>query len=151
MPTEGSRGKLSPPHKRIIDGFDQAAKGLAEGTISRGRALKLAGSALLGGGLLALSPGVAGAQVSVEAVCEGKPAISNKACPSSRCGDPSSSCFCAKTVSGAKKCVNLENAQCPPQDQCDRNRDCATGEVCIQVGGCECGHPRRNLCVPKCS
>ena len=150
MLTEGTRGKLSPPHKRIIDGFDQAAKGLAEGTISRGRALKLAGSALLGGGLLALFPGVAGAQVSVEAGCAHRPAISNKACPASQCGgDPN--CFCAKTVSGAKTCVNLENAECPARDECDRNRDCARGEVCIQVGACECGHPRRNLCIPTCS
>jgi hypothetical protein len=62
MPSEGSRGELSHPQKRIVNGFDDVAKGLAAGTISRGQALKLTGSALLGGGLLALFPGAAGAQ-----------------------------------------------------------------------------------------
>jgi hypothetical protein len=60
MPSEGSRGELSLPHKRIVDGFDEAAKGLAGGTISRRRALKLIGSALAGA-TLALIPGVASA------------------------------------------------------------------------------------------
>jgi hypothetical protein len=58
MPIEGSREELSFPQKRIIDGFDEVAKGLASGTISRRRALKLTGMALLGGGLLAMFPGV---------------------------------------------------------------------------------------------
>jgi hypothetical protein len=66
MPIDEIRGGLSFPQKRIIDGFDEAAKGLAAGTISRRRALKLTGTALLGGGLLALFAGVAGAQVSVQ-------------------------------------------------------------------------------------
>jgi hypothetical protein len=69
MPIEEIRGELSLPQKQIIDGFDEAAKGLAAGTISRRRALKLTGTALLGGGLLALFAGVAGAQVSVQQGC----------------------------------------------------------------------------------
>ncbi len=43
--------------------FDELAKGLADGTISRSRALKLAAGALLGGTLLALFPGAASAEI----------------------------------------------------------------------------------------
>ena len=61
MPSQGTTsGELSLPQERIIYGFDEAAKGLAGGTISRRQALKLTGSALLGGGLLAMFPEAAG-------------------------------------------------------------------------------------------
>jgi hypothetical protein len=158
MSTEGSREELSVPQKRIIDGFDEVAKGIASGTISRRRAIKLTGTALLGAGLLAMFPGVAGArritpddEVSVAGHlnpgCEGEAAINNRRCPSNFCGHPE--CFCAQTVGGEKRCVNFENAVCPRRDECDRNRDCARGEVCVKVGGC-CGHRRRNDCRPLC-
>jgi hypothetical protein len=149
MSPEESREELSVPQKRIIDGFDEVAKGLAAGTISRRRALKLTGSALLGGGLLAMFPGVASAQVNAQQQCQGEPAINNRRCPTNRCGG-NPDCNCATTVGGEKTCVNLREERCPNRDQCDRNRDCRRGEVCIQVGGC-CGNPRRNLCVRTCS
>jgi len=145
MPSEGSRGELSHPQKRIVDGFDEVAKGLAAGTISRGRALKLAGSALLGGGMLAMFPGVAGAQ---QGGCADKQAINNKRCPRSKCG-LNNNCRCATTVRGEKTCVNFRNAVCPTRDECDSTRDCRRGEVCVKVGGC-CGHSGRNLCARKC-
>ena len=140
--------------------FDELSQGIASGAISRRRALKLAGAALLGSmGLLALFPRVAGAQsivpddeVGVAASdpgCQGEPAINNRRCPEeNRCGgDPE--CACAETVGGDKRCVNLRIERCPRRDQCDRNRDCPQGEICIKVGGC-CGNPRRNLCVRPC-
>src|SRR5215213_10849719 len=146
MPLDGSREELSFPQQRISDGLDEVAKGLAAGTISRRRVLKLTGSALLGGGLLALFPGVAGADSDPE--CQGEPAINNVSCPENVCSE-NPNCVCARTVGGDKKCVDLGLANCPASDECDRNRDCASGEVCIRVGGC-CGHARRNLCAPKC-
>jgi hypothetical protein len=149
MPSEGRGGELSLPQKRIIDGFDEAAKGLAAGTISRRRALKLTATALLGGGLLAMYPGVAGAQVSVEQTCAGGTALNNRRCRASNCGG-NSNCFCALTVSGTKACVNIRNVNCPTVDECDSNPDCARGEVCIKVGGC-CSGSRRNACAPRCS
>jgi hypothetical protein len=161
MLTEQSRQEeVSLPHKRIIDGFDEVAKGLAAGTISRRRALKLTGSALLGGGLLALFPGVAGAQSNIvdetdptlaasDPGCRGEPAINNRRCPANNCGGDRR-CFCNETVSGEKRCVNVRDARCPNRDQCDRDRDCGRGEVCVKVGGC-CGNRRRNACVPLCS
>ena len=46
--------------------LDDLARGVAEGSISRRRALKLAGAAIVGStGLLSLFPGMAGAQSSV--------------------------------------------------------------------------------------
>ena len=142
--------------------FDELSRGLATGGISRRRALKLAGAAILGStGLLSLFPGVAGAQSSVygrtvtsqqigEGGCaEDEPAISNRRCEPSPCGG-NQSCFCAETVSGNRRCVNLRRAVCPRRDECDSNRDCPRGEVCIKVGGC-CGNPRRNDCRPVCS
>ena len=62
------RGDASEGHP-----FDELTKGLASGTISRGRALKLTGAAILGSaGLLSLFPGVAGAANR----CTGKPTLS---------------------------------------------------------------------------
>jgi hypothetical protein len=145
VPSEEIRVELSLPQKRIVDGFDEVAKGLAAGTISRGRALKLTGSALLGGGLLALFPGAARAQQG----CAGRPSVNNKRCPKSRCGG-NINCFCGTTVANVKTCVNFRKELCPIVDDCDRNRDCARGEVCVKVGGC-CGFPQRNRCVRKCS
>jgi hypothetical protein len=79
MPSEGRRGgELGFPNSHLVDSLDEVAKGLAAGTISRGRAIKLGGAALLGSmGLLSLFPGKAG----VEGVCEGIPTINNKKCP----------------------------------------------------------------------
>ena len=159
MPTEASRQEVSFPQKRIIDGFDEVAKGIASGTISRRRALKLTGTALLGGGLLAMFPGVAGAQsivpddeVSVAGHrnpgCQGEAAINNRKCPFNRCG-PGHACECATTVGGNKRCVRTREATCPRRNQCNSSRQCPGNQYCIKVGGC-CGHPGRHLCVEPC-
>lgn len=57
--------EVSLRQRQIIDGFDEVAKGLAAATISRRRALKLTGMAVLSGGLLALFPSMARAQGNV--------------------------------------------------------------------------------------
>jgi hypothetical protein len=147
MPSQGtSSGELSlPQEERIIYGFDEAATGLAEGTISRGQALKLTGSALLGGGLLALFPGAADAQ---EGGCANKSAINNTKCPRSRCG-LSDRCRCATTVKGKKTCVNFRTGSCPTRNECNRTSDCVRGRVCVKVAGC-CGHKNRHRCATKC-
>ena len=133
MPSEGSRGELGLPQERIIYGFDEAATGLAGGTISRGQALKLTGSALLGGGLLAMFAGAADAQ---EAQCRDRAAINNN-------------CRCATTVRNVKTCVTFRNRSCPRRNECNSTRNCRRGEQCVLVGGC-CGHKKRHLCAPKC-
>jgi hypothetical protein len=143
--------------------FDELSRGLASGAISRRRALKLAGAAILGStGLPSLFPGVAGAQSFVmygrvvtagaigRGLCaEDEPGVSNRTCRANTCGGRAS-CGCAETVNGTKRCVNFRNAICPERDACDRNRGCPEGQVCIKAGGC-CGHPRRNDCRPLCN
>ena len=138
-------GELSLPQERIIYGFDEAAKGLAGGTISRSQALKLTGSALLGGGLLAMFPEAADAQ---QRECANKSAINNKKCPKTKCG-LNNNCRCATTVRNVKTCVTFRNRACPTRNECNRTSDCRRGEVCVKVGGC-CGHKNRHLCAPKC-
>ena len=148
MPSDGtSRRELSFPQSQLAESLDEVAKGLAEGTISRGKAIKLSGAALLGSwGLLSLFPGVAGA----EGPCEGVPAINNRRCPleASVCG-ACPGCQCAVTVSGNKRCLDFSGKECPDTDECDRNSDCPGDERCVQVAGC-CGGSRKNLCVPLC-
>ena len=132
--------------------FDELAKGLASGRISRGRALKLVGAAILGGGVLTLLPGVARGQVEAESTnCpEDERAINNRRCPTNSCAAGEPGCRCAETVNGNKRCVKFNREDCPSTDQCDSNEDCDGDEVCIKVGGC-CGKPRRNLCARTCS
>jgi hypothetical protein len=146
MPSDVTSRDLSFPQSQLVhESLDEVAKGLAEGTISRGKAIKLSGAALLGSiGLLSLFPGVAGAD---EGPCEGVPPISNRQCPEAPCGR-CPDCLCARTVSGRKRCLDFSDAFCPETDECDRNRDCPGEEVCVRVGGC-CGSPN-NLCVPPC-
>jgi hypothetical protein len=139
--------------------FDEVSKGLASGAISRRRALKLTGAAILGStGLLALFPGVAGAQTIVGGTqpavvlaggCQDARAINNRRCNPDSCGG-NQNCFCAETVSGNRRCVNLRDERCPRQDECDSNGDCTGDQICIKVGGC-CGNERRNDCVRPCS
>jgi hypothetical protein len=161
MPTERRRQEeVSLPHKLITDGFDEVAKGLAAGTISRGRALKLTGTALLGGGLLAMFPGVAGAQSSIVSDddevdvaghnnpgCKGEAAISNRGCPFNICGRKHY-CQCAETADGNKRCVDLREEECPRRNQCNSSRQCPGNQYCIKTAGC-CGE-RFNACVPPC-
>ena len=155
MPSEGRKmGELGFPNGQFVDSLDDVARGLAAGTISRGRAIKLGGAALLGSmGVLSLFPNRAGAQeVTTQAgLCRNKPAISNRRCPDpeeAHCG-VCPECQCVRTVSGAKRCVNLELENCPATDECDSNRDCPGNELCVRLGGC-CGGSRSNLCAAPC-
>jgi len=160
MSAEESK-EVSLRRRQINDDFDEMAKGLAAGTISRRRALKLTAAAIVGSsGLLAVFPSMARAQGTVGEMAlnatvvgqggckDGEPAISNRSCRANQCGSKRM-CLCAKTVSGSKRCVNVLNAECPRRDECDSNRDCPGDRICIQAGGC-CGHARRNKCLRPC-
>ena len=83
-----------------------------------------------------------------DAGCHDNRAISNTSCVTIGC--VKSGCVCAVSAKGDKKCVNFGGSVvCPTVDECNRNRDCATGEVCVKVGGC-CGGQKFNQCVPHC-
>jgi hypothetical protein len=133
--------------------FDEMTRALAVEMPSRRRALKL----LAGGALAALAAGWGIGVKESDAVevardnqtCADKPAISNRRCPRVvQCGGEEF-CTCARTVDGDKKCIGLRSAHCPNVDECDSDRDCGSGRVCVQVGAC-CGHERRNACFRRC-
>ena len=124
--------------------FDQLARGLASGTVTRGQALKLAGGALLGG-LLASIPGVAWAQG--ERPCPpgthrcppGGPCVATGTpCPGGGCPDGLQRC--------GDTCLDLENDllncggcghQCPPEAYACEGGFCQI-EVCSE-GFTMCG------------
>ncbi len=139
--------------------FDRIAKSLVTG-MSRRRvvgglaAVAAVGSSLLGAGR-AVAQGVPGlpdgSGVTTQATdprCRREAAINNKACPANRCTDRPG-CFCGKTVTGSKECVDLGNQRCPRRDQCNRDTDCGAGRACVKVGGC-CGQGDRNFCADIC-
>jgi hypothetical protein len=135
--TEGTRGRS----------FDALAKGLASGDVSRGKALKLMGAALLGG-LLASIPTVAGAKPKANKC------IKDKQCPAG-----------TTCVSGV--CVNAPNVlYCSCQDgtQLDTctSLDCGSDfvpgsgsdQVCASLCGARHGGGSTNFCIannyPQC-
>ena len=136
--------------------FDRLAKALATGA-SRRQAVRglTAGLAALGGAALGweragaqgIADGFTGPTLQVsDRSCRGERAFNNRVCPQNRCGD-NRFCVCGKTEGGDKRCVNV-NRRCPRQDECDGDRACARGEVCVKAGGC-CGR-NRNACVRLC-
>ena len=153
-PADGDRRGPSTGHV-----LDALAMGLARRTLPRGRALKLAGTALLGGaGFPAWLRGTAAAQRVLDGAtgpataasdpgCQGEAAINDRRCPENTCRGRVD-CACAETTGGDKRCVAVGLERCPNRDQCDVDRDCPRGEICVKVGGC-CG-PWRNLCVFQC-
>ena len=150
---EQFREDLDQAEKMEEYSFDELAKGLATGALSRRQALKLVGAALLGSalGFFSLQGLAEGQEVEAAAGCSG-PAIDNDRCVANRCGGTRrrrrQACVCAETAGGGRACVDLRGERCPNRDQCDRDADCRADQVCIKVGGC-CGG-RRNLCVSRC-
>lgn len=147
-PRETSRGYTPTGHP-----FDGLTRALTVEPPSRRQALRL----LAGGALATLFGWSVGAEeagaVEIERTdrsCAGDPVISNRRCPRriSRCGGRRF-CTCARAVGGDKKCVDLRSAHCPTVDECDGNRDCPSGAVCVKVGGC-CRNRRRNACWRQC-
>ena len=90
--------------------FDDLAKGLANGSISRGRAIKFMGTALLGG-MLASIPGIAYA-----AHGGGHAAGESQGCPSGQ--------------------VRVKGRCEPITGRCDQHRDCASPEDLCCNGVC---------------
>jgi len=152
MPSERRRGGLDFPNSQFVAGLDEVAKGLAGGTISRRRALKMTGAALLGAALVPFSS----APAEAAGRCRNRPALSNRRCTEAAICHSSATqlCVCARTVSGDKKCVDLTPLISDPAglcdaDQCERSRDCAEGEFCVKIGEC-CEVPERKVCARQC-
>jgi hypothetical protein len=119
MPAEGQY-RHHPEDITEEHSVDELARGLASGALSRRKALKLVGMALLGGvGLSALLPSEAGAK-------------HNKTCP----GDttPPGGFF-------ANCCGGLTNRPCHGSRRARKRCKCPQGCVCVHAQGkraCEC-------------
>ena len=144
---EGALGHVPTGHF-----FDEMTQTLTFGPPSRRQALRL----LAGGTLAALFGWGVGVDAAgavevrrTDQSCVGKPAISNTVCPRFRKCRGKFFCTCARTVGGDKKCIDLRSAHCPTVDECDGDRDCPSGAVCVKTGAC-CGNDRRNACFRQC-
>jgi hypothetical protein len=131
MPTENLRGDAAKEHS-----FDELARGLASGTISRGRALKLVGSSILGAGFLAFIPGVAEARVP-------KCSSGGGTGCSTSCKNTSKNCNCIRTTEGTRACVYA----CCSNRGCTSSSDCRSREVCMKD---TCCGGVRGVCVTLC-
>ena len=119
--------------------FDALAKGLASGTISRRKALKLVGTAILGGGLLAFGP----TREAEAAECGSRHGCDRR-CRNRR------RCRCVRTVTGNVRCVRRiccgrgcsTNGDCGNNALCMTENCCGAGNECVPI----CGEPRPGYC-----
>ncbi len=120
--------------------FDALAKGLARGTISRRKALKLMGTAILGAGVLTAIP----ARPAEADEC-GSRAGCDRRCRNRR------GCRCVTVRSSEGTNVRCVRPCCLRQ-ACDTNAQCGSGELCMTTSCCpqdeESG--RRGVCVKQC-
>jgi hypothetical protein len=147
MAAEGHNGESSPSENptSVDHSLDEVARGLADGTISRGKALGLMGSAFLGAALASV-PGVAWAACPTGQTRCGDRCVdlqtNERHCGScrNRCGSNQTCC--------KGRCVNLQRSERHCGNCSNR---CAEGEECVrgvcQGAGCPSG---TTLCGGNC-
>jgi hypothetical protein len=141
--------------------FDSLATGLASGSISRGRALKLMGAALVGSTLASLGISEAAADrpgcKRIGKVCTKDKVCCSRNCARGKCSDcppgrvPLSNGTCAKPCTSNADCPACGSANngCSPEGSgagdfcrgdvgrpCATTNDCPSGQFC--VGGVVC-------------
>jgi hypothetical protein len=122
--------------------FDDLAKGLDEGSVSRGRALKLVGVALLAAMLPPLFPQPAGARARKRCNKEGNVFLAKGNCHcGNTCGNATrtichskSGCTCYKTAEGSGFCAAPEVAA--SSAGCSASNECTSGYTCAVLPGC---------------
>ena len=157
MAAEGHKGGRSPsdnPTMRVDHSLDSLARDLANGSVSRRKALRLLGGVLLGSSL---------ASIPAMALAKPKPGgcTKNSHCPSvqgrssawaciglaPRCGSGAHTCVCTTTVEGPVVCAS---AFCPGQIPCTSSAECEAllglGSVCRAPISCGCGQ----VCIAPC-
>jgi hypothetical protein len=119
--------------------FDELAKGLAVGTITRGQVLKMAGSAILSAMLNSL---FFPSQALAQKECDPDEVLCG-----SKCCDPED--CCGSTCCGpARKCCS--STCCGPTQECCYGTCCEHGKVCDATSGlCVCS-PQRITCGSDC-
>ncbi len=125
--------------------FDALAKGMASGTVSRGRALRLMGAALVGGTLASLGLGRVAA---ADDLCKptGKKCKKDSQCCSGNCstdGVCSANCLEACSADGTGVVLIDCSQGCPSQlTDCSQ---CPEGYICVSDGSSgtlfKCGLP----------
>jgi hypothetical protein len=156
--------------------FDTLTRGLANGSISRRKALRVLGASLVGS-VLAAIPGVALAKPPLgTCLKEGKPCQTNTDCCSQNCETKKGKLVCGPAVqctgSGQGNCPQPANQPClqvlcnngfcgavqakPNGQGCDDGNQCTVNDTC-QGGNCTPGGPRNcddndvcttDTCVP---
>src|SRR5215216_877638 len=130
--------------------FDELTRGLASGTLSRGKALRLMGAALVGGTLASLGIGEAAA---APGGCKrnGKHCTRNDQCCSLNCDSSSGTCAAAPPT-----CVSDGGACTADEPCCSGNcsgTTCAcrpTGSVCTDLSQCCTAHcENEKCCIPE--
>ena len=124
--------------------FDELASGLASGTLSRGKALRLMGAALVGGALGSLG-GVAAADDECKPV--NKKCRHNQQCCSGNCEGGKCACQSGQVLCGGS-CVS--NICTPPQTFDTSSCTCCTSNGVSCTGGTQCcsGRCVFGVCLP---
>jgi hypothetical protein len=111
--------------------FDDLARGLADGTLTRGKALRLMGAAIVGGTLGSFGIGAEASADPPGCKRDGKHCTRNKQCCSGNCDSISRTCADAGDCPAGR--VELSNGTCAKP--CSINADCAGcggDEECVQ-------------------
>lgn len=126
--------------------FDALAKGLASGDVSRGKALKLMGAALLGG-MLASTPTVAGAKPNANRCKNDKQCPAGTTCVSNVCVNAPNDLFCnCQDGTQVSTCTSLDCVGGVPGSGSD--------QVCVSLCGARHGGGYASYCIanyyPQC-
>jgi hypothetical protein len=129
---------------REKNSFDELAKGLATGTLTRVQALKLLGGAVLGAMLVPLFPERASADHSDEDGCQGlsKPCgstccgVAEECCDGVVCCDPGKDCCAGACCEVGKVCVGGYCACAPGTTECGSDCCDPATEICGEDGRC---------------
>ena len=145
MSAEDDNGGRSPRGvpTRADHPLDSLARGLASGTVSRRKALRWMGSALVGAALTSI-PGVAWAKPKPGKCNKDKQCPTGQVCVGGQCEATCPPCTAPKVPNPANNC----QCECPPPgpSQCN-DQVCTPEQVCIN-GQCVPPDPSRT-CTPE--
>jgi hypothetical protein len=151
---EHNGGRSENPTRRVEDSLDSLARDLANGGVSRRKALRLLGGVLLASTLASI-PGMALAKPKQGKCTKNSHCPSGKGCSSGwaclglvpRCGSSSHTCVCTASVEGPVVCAS---AFCPGRIPCTGSAECEAllgpGSVCQAPISCGCGQ----ACIAPC-
>ena len=148
MPTPEIRREFSLPQKQLIDGLDEVAKGLASGSVSRRKALRLMGGVFVGT-VLGSVPGVAWAQTTTEATLRGacRNASACCACTYKDATGEVIQSICSTLVARSCESSRVRNFFAECQQACEANAP--TGANLEENVACEERRHKRDVCTTQ--